>query len=421
MRVLWIVNTIFPKVTKELGLAAPISGGWMYGLAEELVATGQISLAVATFYSGRRLNLIEIDGVSFYLIPACRLGGSRSYRRAWAAMLDSFRPDFVHIHGTEYRMGADFLSFFPDKTYIVSIQGLISAVGKHYLDGLETSRLLKSITFRDLVRLDPLFMTPRVFRKHVEVERDYIRRAKAVLGRTEWDYAHVRAVDESVEYLHLNESLRPEFYCGSKWELPKCKRNSIFISQASYPVKGLHQLLMALSLLRNRFPNMTLMVGGPDILAVSSVRDRLRRSGYSKYIQGLVRDLHLDGVVKFLGPLDAIAMRSQYLQSHVFVCPSSVENSPNSLGEAQILGVPCVASYVGGIPSMVKDGVGALLYPFDEPEVLANKLATVFMDDELATSLSYGGQQEAAIRHNRESNLNRLLTIYRSVVPRFAF
>lgn len=46
-------------------------------------------------------------------------------------------------------------------------------------------------------------------------------------------------------------------------------------------------------------------------------------------------------------------MIEQYLKAHIFVCPSSVENSPNSLGEAQLLGVPCIGSIAGGIPSML--------------------------------------------------------------------
>lgn len=420
MRVLWIVNTLFPKVSERIGVAAPISGGWMYGLADALVSDGQIELAVATVYSGIDLKVFKIDGVVFYLVPAVRPRNRDSYRRAWGDVVNDFNPNFLHVHGTEYRIGADFISFFPDLPYMVSIQGLVSEVAKHYLDGLDMRRVVRTITFRDVVRFDPLFLTARVFYKQSGIERSYIQGASSVLGRTEWDYAHVRAVSEHVEYFHLNESLRPEFYCDRKWSLSGCVRHSIFISQASYPIKGLHQLLSALSLLRRRFSDATVLVAGEDILAVGSIRDRLRRSGYANYIGSLIRDLRLEGAVRFLGPLNASAMREQYLKAHAFVCPSSIENSPNSLGEAQILGVPCIASYVGGIPSMVEDGASALLYAFDEPEILANKLSLLFENDRLAKRLSDGGYQSAVTRHDKDQNLSRLLCIYQDFLSKFS-
>ena len=67
-------------------------------------------------------------------------------------------------------------------------------------------------------------------------------------------------------------------------------------------------------------------------------------------IMSYMRIRELEDKVSFLGPLNAEQMKAEYLRSNVFLCPSSIENSPNSLGEAQMLGVPCVASYVGGIP-----------------------------------------------------------------------
>ena len=81
-------------------------------------------------------------------------------------------------------------------------------------------------------------------------------------------------------------------------------------------------------------------------------------------------------------------MCKRYLQSHVFVCPSFIENSPNSVGEAQLLGIPCIASFVGGVSDMVVDGETGLLYRFEEVEMLAAAVCRIFTDDKFAKRLS---------------------------------
>lgn len=67
-------------------------------------------------------------------------------------------------------------------------------------------------------------------------------------------------------------------------------------------------------------------------------------------------------------------MVKRYLLSNVFICPSTIENSPNSLCEAQLLGVPHIASYVGGTADLMK-GNEECLYRFEETEMLAEKSA----------------------------------------------
>ena len=149
-----------------------------------------------------------------------------------------------------------------------------------------------------------------------------------------------------------------------------------------------------------------------NIVKNTTFKDRLRRSGYGNYINGLLKQYKLQKNVIFLGRLTEQEMITEYLKAHVFVCPSSIENSPNSLGEAQILGVPTISSYVGGIPDMTENGVAGLLYRFDEIEMLSNCIFQIYNIDSLAIELSKKGIKIAEFRHDRDINVETINNIY---------
>jgi glycosyltransferase involved in cell wall biosynthesis len=98
------------------------------------------------------------------------------------------------------------------------------------------------------------------------------------------------------------------------------------------------------------------------------------------------------------------------------VCPSAIENSPNSVGEAQILGVPCLASYVGGTADMMEHGENGLLHRFEEVEMLASNICRIFADDELALKISENARVCAAKRHDGARNASDLYQIYQKMI-----
>ena len=108
-------------------------------------------------------------------------------------------------------------------------------------------------------------------------------------------------------------------------------------------------------------------------------------------------------------------MADMYTKSNIFVSPSSIENSPNSLGEAQLIGTPVIASYVGGVPDMAKHEKTALLYRFEEYEMLAHFIVRIFANDSLAKSLSENGRITAEKRHDKKLNTTTMLDIYRDI------
>ena len=111
-------------------------------------------------------------------------------------------------------------------------------------------------------------------------------------------------------------------------------------------------------------------------------------------------------------------MIKKYQKAHVFICPSSIENSPNSLGEAQLIGTPTIGSYVGGIPNMIQHHQTGLLYRFEEYEMLAKYICDIFENSTLALHLSQNAITAAEARHNVHDISKKMFNIYNEIIER---
>ncbi|MEE0726992.1 MAG: glycosyltransferase, partial [Clostridium saudiense] len=146
--------------------------------------------------------------------------------------------------------------------------------------------------------------------------------------------------------------------------------------------------------------------------------NKIKGNTYGNYIQSLIKKYDLSHNIEFCGMLDAENMKRVLLESNVFVSASSLENSSNSLGEAMLLGVPCIASDVGGCADMIQHKKEGFLYPFDESYKLAFYLCKVFDDYMLASSLGLEARKKARITHDKEKNNEILYEIYKKVISK---
>lgn len=419
MKVLWIINILLPEAASILyGQSVfKTSGGWMVGAADALTTRRTIELSVASVsYSVQDLKIIKGEKVRHYIIPLGKGNTHKNneYQQYFKKIYDDFKPDIVHIHGTEFSHGLAYVDACGARNVVVSIQGMTSAISYYFNYGVSTYDIIRNITIRDLIK-GTLFKEKSFFRKRGLYEIELLQKVSHIIGRTEWDHAHTWAINPNAKYHFCNETLRPEFYDGV-WEYEKCIPHTIFLSQAGKPVKGLHQLLKALPLIIKHYPDTQVKIAGQYYRNSGSLAWKIKKSGYEKYINTLITKNNLHGHISYLGALDAEGMKREYLSSNVFVCPSTIENSPNSLGEAQLLGMPCIASYVGGTMDMIPNMHCGDLYRFEEIEMLAWKICNVF---EVSSTFDCRKMREEAIRrHDKEVNADRLLDIYRNILNR---
>ena len=419
MNILWITNIVFPEAEMQISGSADfkVSGGWLLGMCETLKLFPDIHLYTATV-SNKVTSLIVVkgeSGVVHYIFPksAKNYTYEKGYEKYWKQIVKDSSPDIIHIHGTECPHGLSCIMMYPDKRYVVNIQGLISEIAKHYDDGITSWQILRNLTLRDFYKSN-IWQEKAHFTKRGECEIKMLNSVEHVIGRTEWDHATALAINPRLHYHIGNESLRSAFYTG-KWVYRDCVPHTIFLSQVGFPFKGFHLLIQALPLILREYPDFQVRISGPDIVrSKGNWKIKMRLNGYGNLLRKMIAKRKLEDHILFLGLLSAEEMKKELLRANVFVSCSSIDNSPNSLGEAQMLGVPCVASYVGGVPSMIPNEHCGLLYRYEDYQHLAYNINAIF--SESASFDNTVMREIAHSRHDRENNANQLVKVYKEIL-----
>lgn len=419
MRILWLCNILLPQIAEMLNLKVSNKEGWLSGICDAVKKNHEFELAIAfpvpKEYDCRSFINDGIVYIGFYEDTAHPEVYDEELEGRLQRILNEIEPDMVHIFGTEYPHTLAMCRLMKDKPgkILIGIQGILDVYKDHYFDGVP-EKVIKRKTFRDFIRKDSMILQQKKFALRAINEVEALKIAGNVTGRTPFDLEFTARVNSEAKYYFMNETLRPEFYEG-KWNPSECEPHTVFLSQGNYPIKGLHIMLKAAAILRKKYPDIRVFVAGDKITAYESHKDRLKISSYGKYILELLKELKLEDAVVFAGSLNAEGIKERLLKSNVFVCPSSIENSPNSLGEAMILGVPCVASEVGGIPGIFKKDVDGLSFANGDYEGLADCIDRLWSDEEKTLQYAEKASMHAHITHNPELNYKRLIEIYREI------
>ena len=412
MKLLWLCNMVPGRVKQALDGSASGGGLWVDSVLDGLTELGGMEIRILCPGDGSRGDVDGCcsyatfrEGLPYVYLPALE----KQFREE----LDCFRPDVIHVWGTEYGHSLAMVNAAEKAGMLdslaVSIQGLCSVYAGHYAEGVP-EKIRRGSTFRDLVRRDNLRQQQEKFTLRGVLEVEALQKAHHVIGRTDWDLACTRQINPGTAYHFCNETLRAPFYEG-QWRYDRCQKHRIFASSCVYPIKGFHYLLEAMGQIVKTYPDATLAVPGKSFLTA----DRLRRTNYQKYLADLARQYGLEDRIEFLGSLSAEGMKQAYLSANVFVLPSTIENSPNSLGEAMLLGVPCAASLVGGVSNLLADGKEGLVYQSTAPYMLAYYVNQVFAMGDQAETLGAAAREHALKTHDPEKNLRDLLDIYRKL------
>ena len=171
-----------------------------------------------------------------------------------------------------------------------------------------------------------------------------------------------------------------------------------------------------MAILKRKYHGVKLYGPGEPQVSRKGIKAFLHKNGYVKYIEKLIKKLGLKDNIVWLGRLPQNELAKLYTKVNVFVMCSAIENHSNSLKEAMTVGVPSISAAVGGITSYAKDEENALLYRFEEYEVLADKISRIFDSDALSERLSTHAREKMLKLHDGKDIADKTLKIYEELI-----
>ncbi|MEO8662110.1 MAG: glycosyltransferase [Bryobacteraceae bacterium] len=143
------------------------------------------------------------------------------------------------------------------------------------------------------------------------------------------------------------------------------------------------------------------------------VRARLIGDGPErKALEAMVKARGLEGTVKLEGAMNPDRIREALAKADIFALPSFDEGIPVSLMEAMAMEIPCISTYVGGIPELMRNGIDGYLISPSDPDSLAQVISELVSDPALRSRIGLAGRIRVSEKYNLPANIDRLATIF---------
>lgn len=392
MRIVWLASYPLNEIEDQLVLTGKVgllTTNWLVNLAKGLSSIKEIDLHIIT-HSAKIPYSQEIkkDNITYHIIkynfPFTNKGFPNKFR--WDILtlyygfiknalkeIKKIQPDIIHAHGTEHAYSL--CAYYSGIPNITSIQGIVS----------------------EIYKITPTFN----FWLQKHIENFSIKNNKHFGCRTDWDKNIIRGKNpESIIY-YLPEIINDVFF-NLKWQ--PINDNTLLYVGSLTKHKGLDILLYAIAELKSNLPEIKLRVIGQE------------NSIFKKKLDVLINDLDIKSNIQFLGSKLSSEIASEMSKATIYVHPSLIDNSPNSLCEAMAVGMPCVASNVGGIPSIIENTKNGILFNKGDAKSLSNSLKLLLTDRNKLSELGTIARETAKKWNSSETNIKITTDIYSTLL-----
>ena len=385
--------------------------GWLTSLVEEFKKRDSIAIGVAHL-STRPIGKEQIEGITYYAIPLAakgikdKLKGLLFYKsmdpeeKMWPYYIEKckdivadFKPDIIQVFGSELYCGL--IAGEVPVPVVLHIQGFKNAcIPMFFPPGISE----RSYVWQDKNPYHAYRNWAGLiwWRRNAHTENEILRKTKYFIGRTVWDKRYLSLFNPNAQYFYGEEMMRPIFYQDSERILPPTLTIVTVISAPLY--KGYDNILKTANALKNTI--------GIDFVwkVFGNVDYRL--------IENKLKLSHQNLNINLMGHTPAEIIKKELERCTLYFHSSYIENSCNSIIEAQMTGCPVVANYVGGLTTIIKDGINGLLVPANDPYQTAYCLLDLFNDESKNLLIGKQAREIALKQHDRAKIVDELISTY---------
>lgn len=415
MRVLWI-GGFGLKSLNDNNTSGYNGGGWLASLKKEIIKCSDVTLGIA-FCKEHCFQKVVQDNISYYVVPNYHKSRKDKfldlmhikdvtrdeiqwshYENQLKMVIDDFKPDVIEIFGSEFyfSLAARVSKHIPT---VLHFQGILSLYIYIFLPpGISKWQYIMS--GKGLKGKYNNFQYLAYWQRSAYREKAVLKAVPHVIGRTDWDKQAIAVLNPNAKYHYGGEILRDVFYENKERTIPSKITISSTISFPTY--KGYDVILKVANILKNEL----------HLDFVWNVYGNINPDFMEKQV-----GLRHEGVdVRLCGVASPTQLRDALLESTMYFHPSYTENSPNSVCEAQILGVPVVASRVGGTDSLVEHGKTGFLYPVTDPYIAAYYIMYLVDNPDVNIAIGKAAKQVATARHDKKKIVNELMETYQEMI-----
>jgi len=409
MKVLWFEVTE-PSPYKLDGI--PI-GGWQDSLERIVKTVSDIDLTVC-FMSEKYTEVKVVDGVTYVPIFCKWSFIERKFCKYWDVyvrkilvgakqIVEEYKPDLIHVFGMEWPFGQ--IAAHTEVPVVVHIMGsIVPCNNANYPPGYSKCQdyYRKWWNPRNLYTI---WQTQIDSKNRESWERKTWKLINNYMGRTHWDESLSRIMHPGRRYFHVEEALRLDFINSiNRWSLPTGNKLKLVSTGCGTYWKGPDMMLKVAKILTDLHVDFDWKVAGTMPLKIKEAVEKQEGAHFE--------DCHIQ-ILGYKKPNELIQI---LCSSTMYVHTAYIENSPNSICEAQCLGLPIVCTNVGGIASLVRCDIDGVLVAANDPWQMADAIIELYRDKIRMKRYSESSRSFALARHNDENIKKQLIHCYQALL-----
>lgn len=395
MKILWFTGNgaIYANTNKYNG------GGWVGALANEIIKNyPNIELGMAIPWTHKFHE--KRNNVSFYGIPHIKYGiiGYQKKLNKQVTVLrqivEDFKPEIIHVFGSEHTGGM--VATITDIPVVIHLQGIMNYLIEGWLP--------YNLSWEKFMFWNPRQWAQRkAIIRNCKTEKIILNSCHYFMGRTDMDYRMSKFLSPQSHYFYCSEMLRPQIYYTNKiWHSHPNREKKRIISIITSPIYKGGDIILRTAQILQQYTNINFEW---NVYGLNSMRNWERLTG-----------IHCKNVnINIQGIINAESLIEKITDSDVFVHPSYIENSPNTVCEAQILGIPVIATNAGGTSSLIEHNKNGILVPTNDIFATADYIIKIITNIDLAENLGKAGRECALKRHEPQQIINDVISTYKKI------